>query len=294
MDSHITQRSTRKKSPDDRSALGRAFAILHCVAAVAPVGSAEIVLRTRIPKATVSRVIARLVRLNLLRQAPDTGRFTLTPTVLDLSNGYLRSFDLRTVARRHMLELAEFAGLSTHLCVRDGQDMVVIETVRPTSALILSRLGLGGRLDLGTSAAGRAYLSALPEPERAALLEGIRMTTGSTRWPTVSQGITRCLEEIAEFGFCEVVSEWHPDISAAGVALISPTEERYAITCGGLAHLLTRDHLLNRVGPKMVECAEKIAQESGGRATRPMPPVPPPQPETVPVASDNEIKEAVL
>jgi DNA-binding IclR family transcriptional regulator len=268
MDNLTGKRPPRKQSGDDRSAVGRAFAILHCVAAAAPISSAEIVVHTGISKATVSRVIARLVRLDMLRQVPGTGRFMLTPAILDLSNGYLRSFDLRGVARKHLLELAEFAGASSHLCVRDRFDMVVIETVRPTSALVLSRLGVGGRLDLGSSAAGRAYLSAIPDPERTALLDALRMATG-TRWPTVSNGINRSLEEMAKYGFCSAVGEWHPDISAAGVAVISPTEECYAITCGGLAHILTREQLVKHIGPKMVVCAEKIAKETGGRIVTP-------------------------
>jgi DNA-binding IclR family transcriptional regulator len=190
--------------------------------------------------------------------------------VLELSNGYLRSLDLRGVARKHMLDLAEFAGSSAHLCVRDRLDMVVIEAVRPPSALILSRLDLGGRLDLGSSAVGRAYLGAMPEAERAVLLDGIRIASGN-RWPALRAGIHRSLDDIARHGFCVSIGEWHPDINAAAVALISPTDECYAITCGGLAHILTSQRLAEDIGPRLVACAEAIASECGGHIRIPNP-----------------------
>jgi DNA-binding IclR family transcriptional regulator len=264
MNKSIGKKPSQKKSAEGLGVLGRAFAILRCVAETAPINSREIVMRVGISKATVSRVTAKLISLNLLRQVRGTGQFTLTPAVLDLSKGYLRSFDLRTVARTYMLELAEFAGASVHLCVRDRFDMVVIETVRPTSELILSRLGVGGRLDLGSSAAGRAYLSATPEPDRGALLNGLGIATGN-QWPAVNGGINQALEETAKHGFCTSVGEWHSEISAAAVALISPTEDCYVITCGGLAHILTRERLVDCIGPRLVACAEKIAHETGGR-----------------------------
>jgi DNA-binding IclR family transcriptional regulator len=56
--------------------------------------------------------------------------------------------------------------VSVHLAVRDELDMLVIDSLRPRSVVISSRIDVGTRMAIATSAAGRAYLAALPGPSR--------------------------------------------------------------------------------------------------------------------------------
>ena len=127
-------------------------------AADAPVSNRELTEWTGIPKPTVSRITATLVGAGLLFRLPDSERFVLTASVLELSNGFLRNFDIRARARPFLIELAELTGLSVHLAVRDRLEMVVIDAIRPRSAVLVSRLEVGGRIDLCRTAVGRAYL----------------------------------------------------------------------------------------------------------------------------------------
>jgi len=83
-----------------------------------------------------------------------------------------------------LAELAEASGANVHLGVRDGLDVVLIDTLRPRSALILSRMDVGSRMQIATSAAGRAYLCALDAGPQAALLADIRRASGK-RWGEV-------------------------------------------------------------------------------------------------------------
>ncbi|MDH6165335.1 DNA-binding IclR family transcriptional regulator [Variovorax boronicumulans] len=250
-------------SKEEVSALARGLALLKTIGmAPAPMGNRDLADATGIPKATVSRLTATLVGAGYLRQSRDSERFSLGPALLDMSSRYLRHFDLRAVARPHLTELSEFAGASIHMGVRDELDMLVIDSLRPRSALISSRIEVGARLSIATSAAGRAYLAALPEAEREVLLEQIRIETGEN-WSSMEPRLAAGIDEYERLGFCTSFGEWHPHIHALGFALQGPRGERYGLSCGGPAYLLPKDVMLERVAPRMLEVAQRISKEAG-------------------------------
>ncbi|SEK06295.1 transcriptional regulator, IclR family [Variovorax sp. OK605] len=248
---------------EEVSALGRGLALLKVIGmAAAPIGNRELADTTGIPKATVSRLTATLVSAGYLRQSQDSERFSLGPALLDMSARYLRHFDLRTMARPYLAELSESAGVSVHLVVRDELDMLVIDSLRPRSVVISSRIEVGTRMTIATSAAGRAYLAALPAPEQAVLMEEIRLESGEN-WDAIEPRLAAGLDEYARLGYCGSFGEWNPHIHAIGFALQGPRGERYAVSCGGPAYLLPKDAMVARIGPLLVEAAQRIAGEAG-------------------------------
>ncbi|VWX62127.1 Transcriptional regulator, IclR family [Burkholderiales bacterium 8X] len=248
---------------EEVSALARGLALLQVASnAAGPLSNRELADATGIPKATVSRLAATLVAAGYLRQSADTERFGLGPALLDMGTRYLRHFDLRDVARPHFAALAEFAGASVHMGVRDELDMLIIDSARPRNALITSRIEIGTRMTIATSASGRAYLAALPTDERVELVDQIRQATGEN-WAQLEPRIEASIDEFARNGYCSSFGEWHPHIHALGFALRGPRGERYAVSCGGPAYLLPRDTMLSRVAPRLLETARRIASEIG-------------------------------
>src|SRR5690606_15574676 len=232
---------------DEVSALARGLSLLKAVAeADRPLGNRELADDTGIPKATVSRLVATLLSSGFLRQAPGGERYSLGATTLQLGHAYLRTYDFRQQARLHLAELAETAGANVHLGVRDGLDVLLIDTLRPRSALILSRMDVGSRMAIATSAAGRAYLAALPDPERAALCGEIQVSVGEAAWPGAAARLEAALDEHERLGFCTSFGEWHPDIHALGFSLRGTGGELYAVSVGGPAYKLPREWLLEK------------------------------------------------
>jgi DNA-binding IclR family transcriptional regulator len=247
---------------DEVSALARGLAVLRALAdANEPLSNRDLAERTAIPKATVSRLVATLQSAGFLRQSPDE-RYSLGPAALHLGNAYLRSFDFRQQARLHLAELAEAAGANVHLGVRDGLDIVLIDTLRPRSALILSRMDVGSRMAIATSAVGRAYLAALPPDQRVALMEELR-SAGGDQWPQVRARLETALAEHARVGYCSSFGEWHPDIHALGFSLRGPRGELYGVSVGGPAYLLPRELMLEKVAPRILQVQQAIAREAG-------------------------------
>lgn len=248
---------------DEVSALARGITVLRAIAAAErPLSNRELAELTGIPKATVSRLAATLVASGLLRQSDDSERYALGPTTLMLGNAYLKGFDFRMQARLHLAELAECAGANVHLGVQDGLDVLLIDTLRPRSALILSRMDVGSRMDLATSASGRAYLAALPVEQRKALYDKIRLASGDT-WPQAHERLKASQDEFDRLGFCTSFGEWHPDIHALGFSLRGPRDELYAVSVGGPAYKLPIRWLLDSVAPKLLETRQAIGREVG-------------------------------
>ncbi|MDE1184587.1 IclR family transcriptional regulator [Paraburkholderia sp.] len=255
-------------SGDEVTALARGLTVLRAVAAAdSPLSNRELTELTGIPKPTLSRITATLVSAGFLFRLPDSERFVLTSSVLELSNGFLRNFDIRARSRPFLIELAERTALSVHLAVRDRLDMVVIDAIRPRSAVLVSRLEVGSRMDLSRTAVGRAYLAALSESDRESLLIGLQAAEGD-EWGLVSNRLESALHETAAQGFAIATGEWHGGLNAIAAGFVGPSGERYAVNCGGSAYQCPRDWLISRAAPALLECIEKIVQEIGGTPQR--------------------------
>ncbi|ALE54365.1 MAG: IclR family transcriptional regulator [Paraburkholderia graminis] len=255
-------------SGDEVTALARGLTVLRSVAAAdAPLSNRELTEITGIPKPTVSRITATLVGTGFLFRLPDSERFVLTSSVLELSNGFLRNFDIRARARPFLIELAERTRLSVHLAVRDRLDMVVIDVIRPRSAVLVSRLEVGARMSLSRTAIGRAYLAALDEPDRAKLLTGLQAAEGDD-WGHVGGPLETALQETIERGFAVATGEWYDGLNAIALGFTGPSGERYAVNCGGSADQCPRDWLISRAGPELLDCVARIVLEIGGTPGR--------------------------
>jgi DNA-binding IclR family transcriptional regulator len=264
MQTPIPTEKETSSSGDEIIALARGLTVLRCVAAAdAPVSNRELAELTGIPKPTVSRITATLVSTGFLLQLPDSERFVLTAGVLELSNGFLRNFDIRARARPFLTQLAERTSLSVHLAARDRLDMVVVDGVKPRSAILISRLEIGSRIDLTRTAVGRAYLAALGRRERAELMTGLQVAFGDD-WPHLRARLDKGLAEIEENGFAIATGEWHQGLNAIALGFVSPAGERYAVSCGGAAHLCEREWLIEHAAPALIECVKRIVDEIGG------------------------------
>jgi DNA-binding IclR family transcriptional regulator len=258
-----TSRSSKQR-PGTVSALVRGIEVLRCFqAGSSSLSNGEIARRTGIPKPTVTRLVATLVSLGYLKQLRETDLYAMSAGVLSLAHAFLSGLDVRSSARPHMMQLAESADASVYLAVRDGLDMVLIETCRSQSTMLRSRVSVGSRLDLATAASGRAYLSALGAADRQALIAQMRKAYGA-RWDKCAVGLERALKDAAMRGYALSEGEWHPDINTIAAPLLTAEGEPMALTCGGPAFAFSADRLRKLIAPRLLATANTIAREIGG------------------------------
>jgi len=133
--------------------------------------------------------------------------------------------------------------------------MINIETMRHDNAPP-ARFDLGARIPLATTAMGRAYLFALPEGERASLLERIRQEVARD-WRTLRPNIDRAFDMLDRRGFCVSVGEWRSDVVGVG----APTADGIvlAVNCGGPPFEISEERAVADVGPRIAHAAAIIA-----------------------------------
>ncbi|MCJ1713614.1 IclR family transcriptional regulator [Curtobacterium sp. VKM Ac-2922] len=108
-------------------------------------------------KSTVLRLTAPMLENDLLRRTPDAG-FTLGLGSLLLGQSYLEGIDLRTAAAPFLRRTAEQTGLTCHLVVPDGTDIVYVDKVE-TRGTVRMASRIGNRLPMRNTASGKAIVA---------------------------------------------------------------------------------------------------------------------------------------
>ncbi|GAC1318285.1 MAG: IclR family transcriptional regulator [Collimonas sp.] len=245
------------------NALARGLEILRCFRpGEVLLTNTELSKRTGMPKPTISRLTYTLTKLGYLDFAADQGKYQLGSGVLALGYSLLSNLDVRKLARPAMQELAEYSQCNVALGIRDRLSMVYIEACRGSSAVTLRR-DVGSRIPLATTSMGRAFLCGLPQAERDFLMDHIRLRDEEL-WPKIKAGIEQGYKDYQDFGFCISAGEWEKNIYAVGVPLIDTDGQKMmAFNCGGPAFLLTREALMDDLGPRLVQLVRNVEVSMG-------------------------------
>jgi DNA-binding IclR family transcriptional regulator len=227
-------------------------------------GNQEIAVRTGLPKPTVSRLTFTLTRLGYLRYAEVEGKYALGSAVLGLGLAALGQMDVRRIARPLMQALAEHTDGSVNLGIRDQLGMVYIDTYRNAASYTV-QLDIGSRVPMATSSMGRAYLAAVPERARKAVLDEIRAADPSS-WAEVKKGIEQALRDYEERGFCMALGEWRREVHAVAVPLPSPDgAEVFVFSCSGAPFQFGREKLEAEIGPRLITLVGNVRSALAAR-----------------------------
>ncbi|CAN7295630.1 IclR family transcriptional regulator [Rhizobium sp. LjRoot30] len=231
----------------------------------ATLGNQELIERTGLAAATVSRLTSTLVSLGYLHYDAALGRYSIGAATVSLGYSALSSNPIIHMARPLMQELADWTGAAVALGTRDGLEMVYLANCRSMSPVTL-QLNVGSRIPLARTAMGLAYLAGLDGEKRGTLVEALKRADvqGSER---LAANLDQAIRDRAEHGFVTAFGSWHSYINAVGVTFHpadgSPT---VALTCGGIVDILPADHCRKAVGPKLLALVAQLRERlTGGR-----------------------------
>lgn len=252
------------------SALVRGLQILRSFQpSDASLGNLELMERTGLPKATVSRLTYTLAGMGYLVYNDVLGRYSLGNAAVALGYSALSGNPIVHVARPLMQKLADDTGAAVALGGRDQSEMVYLANCRSES-LVTLRLNIGSRVPLWRSGMGIAYLVGLAPEERENLKARFRWSEAD--WFATDRLLAAALEEYAEFGFITAFGTWQSYVRAVGVPL-RPRDGSppLALTCGGIAEIIDENSARNKIGPALAQVAVEIEAELQGGAAKPSP-----------------------
>lgn len=219
--------------------------------------NAELVKRTGLPKATVSRLTTTLIQVGFLRVVPGKREFELSAGALGIGHSYLSTNDMLQAAQPVMQELADRLDVSVALAIKDGIDMLYVgyRVSRKVSTL---RLGVGSVLPMATTAIGRAYLWGLPPTERQHLIDEHKRRAGP-QGEALGRSIQESFAELETMGNCAVLGGFQR--GTYGVARPIRAGRQGALmsmSCGKADVELDLPSARARIAPALRETAEQL------------------------------------
>lgn len=222
-----------------------------------PLTNAELVRRTGLPKATVSRLTSTLLQVGFLRLVPGKREFELSAGALGIGHAYLSSNDLLQAAQPLMQELADRLDVSVALGIRDGLDLLYVG-YRVSRKVATLRLGVGSVLPMQTTSIGRAYLWGLPPEERRPLVEEYLRRAGAQA-NALEQSLNASFNELEAHGTCAVLGGFQRN--TYGVAMpvwLGRERTLMGLSCGKADVKLNLQSERERIAPALKETAARL------------------------------------
>jgi DNA-binding IclR family transcriptional regulator len=162
--------------------------------------NSEISRRLEIPKSSATYILRALEQTGYLRRERGTGKYRLGVKVLSLARGVEIGVDLREAARPVLKRLVERSGLTAHLAVIDQTDAVYIDKV-DSPGFIKMDTWVGKRMDVHSTAVGKAIVANLPRAESAALVKGRPLKKKAPKTITSHAALAHDLERTRARGY---------------------------------------------------------------------------------------------
>ena len=133
-----------------------------------PLAASMIATQLGLPRSTVYHLLATLQEHGFVMHLPEERRYGLGIAAIELSSAYARQEPLARIGRPLLAQLVDRLGVSGHLAVPHGRDVLyVIEERAPGSPPLVTDVDV--RLPMQLTASGRAILAALPRAQVRAL-----------------------------------------------------------------------------------------------------------------------------
>ena len=209
-----------RDNPNFVQALAKGLEILAAFSSGQVLGNQDLVARTGLPKATVSRLTSTLVALGYLRVDPGSRKLLMGTRVLGLNANYQRHVGLQRVARPLMEQLSHELQMTVSMATRDRLEMTFLEVTRPppTSARLVTNTDIGSVMPIAVTSIGLAYIVAASVRERAQIVQGLSRRFPD-EWPAWRAGIEQAHQQYARQGFVISQRSWGREVNAVGVPL---------------------------------------------------------------------------
>ncbi len=199
----------------------RTIALLrHLAHQPRPVTAASIAHALDLPRSSTYHLLTALADARFVTHLPEERRWALGVGAFELGQAYLRGAPMERLARPLLHRLAHDTGISAHLAILDGRDVVYLATERPPQTPVLV-VDVGVRLPAHLTASGRCLLAEQTRAQVHALFPDRAALTSRTRvaGPSSPADLRRLLERVRRDGVGREDGEIDPGLASVAVAV---------------------------------------------------------------------------
>jgi DNA-binding IclR family transcriptional regulator len=255
-----TKPTREEKAPASQvGTLLRGLSILKCFAeSNTELGASDIARLTRLPQPTVWRLCRTLQNEGYLVADPGGTRFRPGVAVLGLGFAVLNRMSFAEHARPDLMSIAAEFQAVAGIAAPEQLAMRVIQRIQPPDAMLFFNIRLAQTFPVATSSSGWAYLAALDETERRALIATLANKQKSL-WSKARRHFQAALDNYRDSGVLINVGTYYPGMTSISIPLVNQkTRSIYALYCSGLSSMLTRDVISNRLAPRLKKVATDL------------------------------------
>lgn len=181
--------------------LHRGLRVLEILGAAGkPMSLSEIAQAMELSRSSVFRLVYTLRQMGFLKEAEQANSHTLGARVLNLGFAYLNQLPITAIARPHLAALRDATGVSTHLSVLEGHDVLYLGSHQARTGFV-SNMVTGTRTDAYASAVGWCLLSALSDDEFEAFCDGLDMPARTEHTPTSFVELKARVDQVRADGY---------------------------------------------------------------------------------------------
>jgi DNA-binding IclR family transcriptional regulator len=181
--------------------------------------NSDLVERTGLPKATVSRLAATLVEAGFLEHDATRRAYRLGIPLLGVAQAMRSGSTVLQAAAPMMRETAQRLRINVGIAGADGEEMVYLESVRYSARASLRTVVSGQRVPMELTSLGRAWLAMQSPADFMLMIERFRLRKRAG-WDALEKEIADSVRAVHQRGYC--VATWQPEVIALATPLVIP------------------------------------------------------------------------
>ena len=213
--------------------LHRGLRILEILGtAKAPMSLSEIARAMDLSRSSAFRLVYTLKQMEFLKDGEQKNTYTLGAKVLNLGFAYLSNQPITTIARPLLAQLRDTTGVSTHLSVLEGHNVLYLGSHQARSGFV-SNMATGKRVEAYATAIGWCLLSGKSDAELAAFCKGLDMPSITEHTPTSFQTLKARVDQVRTDGF--IVSHGFREPGGSSIAVPVWDQAGNVVACVNLS-----------------------------------------------------------
>ncbi|MEM1345147.1 MAG: IclR family transcriptional regulator C-terminal domain-containing protein [Pseudomonadota bacterium] len=244
--------------------LTRALSLMrHLAESQGGLSLTEVAEASGLPPSTTHRLLTTLEAERFVRPDPQAGVWRIGVAAFFVGSAFARARDKLSLTRPFLNRLMEMSGETANLFVESDGEAVCIGQIESRHAM-RAITGVGGRIMLHSSGAGKALLAHMDPHRRAKLLPSPALAAVTETTITRRDELDRALEEVRALGYAVDDEEHALGLRCVAAPVFDETGQPVmAISVSGPSARISRERM-PVLGRMVAQAALEATRDYGG------------------------------